>query len=175
MVTSDVSSSTVSDTGKVVTLIGKGSSVPSSEVMSQRIEKSPHLSMVQLSIPTAPTDDMGDGSEVSTRAEESEEIIIRKCVCVYLTYNIEFCCVRIHSTGRTHVCPTILQCHTTYAQDTRVVPYTSTGWCGGDGDGGIIDDDTIFRPHNIDVRTSRNHTCHVYWFSHQNCLRLWVF
>ena len=63
MVTSDVSSSTVSVIGKVITLIGKGSSVPLSEMMSQRIEKSPHLRMVQLSIPTAPTDDMGDGSE----------------------------------------------------------------------------------------------------------------
>ena len=82
MVTTDVNSSTGSDTGKVVTLIRKGSSVPSSEVMSQIIKKSPHLRMVQLSIPTAPTDDMGDGSEVSTRAEESEEILEEVCVCV---------------------------------------------------------------------------------------------
>ena len=82
MVTTDVSSSMVSDIGKVVTLIGKGSSVPSSEVMSQRTEKSPHLRMVQLSIPTAPTDDMGGGSDVSTRAEEREGILGKVCICV---------------------------------------------------------------------------------------------
>ena len=82
MVTTDVSSSTVSDTGKVVTPKGKGRSVPSSEMMSQKIEKFPHLRMVQLSIPNAPTDDMGNGSEVLTRAEESEEILGKVCVCV---------------------------------------------------------------------------------------------
>ena len=83
MMTTDVSSSVV-----FVTSTGKGSSVPLSETMSQTIEKFPHLRMVQLSIPTAPTDDMGDGSDVSTSAEESEEILgsvynyVYVCVCV---------------------------------------------------------------------------------------------
>ena len=111
MVITDVRSSTVAVTGKVVTLTGKGSSVPSSEVMSQTIEKFPHLRMVQLNIPTAPTDDMGDGSEGSTRAEESEKILGEVCICVCVRVCVCVCaCVCVCVCACVYVCACVRTC-----------------------------------------------------------------